>query len=104
MSELQVPLRRAKLGITSAKDLVYTVYYPALFTVGENLATQCSVRGSKPRRERTREYRGAPTCSCPQRFAFRSMAAVIEVFAVRLKVQLYGRDQRGLFPRTQSRE
>jgi hypothetical protein len=35
------------------------------------------------------EYTRAPTCSSSPRFAFRSMAAVIKVFAVRLKVQLY---------------
>jgi hypothetical protein len=53
------------------------------------LATQCSVRGSKPRRERTREYTGAPTCSSLPQFAFRSMASVTKVFAARPKVQLY---------------
>ena len=53
------------------------------------LATQCSVRGSKPRRERTREYTGAPTRSSLPQFAFPSMVAITKVLAVRLKVQLY---------------
>jgi hypothetical protein len=52
MSELQVPLRRSKLGINSAKDLVYTVYYPALFMVGENF------RHSVPSEEASLEESG----------------------------------------------
>ena len=53
------------------------------------LATQCSVRGSKPRRRADTGVHRAPTCSSLPRFAFRSMAPVTRVFAVRIKVQLY---------------